>query len=127
MRRAARKECIHVVLCQRALPRPFYEIPQRVETMPCHANASQPITARQLPFPEPWSKSKKATATPRLVAADVQVVTVAPIGATSSPMQGLVIRPGESRLFLGLVLTAANADAWNAFDRVRLNELNFRA
>ncbi len=42
-------------------------------------------------------------------------------------MQGLVIRPGESRLFLGLVLTAANADAWNAFDRVRLNELNFRA
>ena len=42
-------------------------------------------------------------------------------------MQGLVIRPGESRLFLGLVLTAANADAWNAFDRVRLDELSFRA
>jgi len=48
-------------------------------------------------------------------------------GPQSSPPVGHVIRPGETRLFLGLMLSQANADAWRTFDRVRLKELTIRA
>src|SRR3954447_16522404 len=49
------------------------------------------------------------------------------LGPQSASMVGHVVRPGETRLFLGLVLGSSNSEAWQAFDRVRLNELRFRA
>jgi hypothetical protein len=48
-------------------------------------------------------------------------------GPQSAPMVGFVIRPSETRPFLGLLLGQENRDAWQAFDRVRMNELRFRA
>ena len=48
-------------------------------------------------------------------------------GPTSAIMVGQVIRPGESRLFLGLKWSAANNKPWQTFDRIRLMELRFRA
>jgi hypothetical protein len=47
-------------------------------------------------------------------------------GPTTQQVTGYVVRPGETRLFLGLSLTKANADAWHKFDYVRLNKLSFR-
>jgi hypothetical protein len=49
------------------------------------------------------------------------------LGPQSAPIVGRVIRPGETRLFLGLVLGPANSATWHTFDRVRMNEIRFRA
>lgn len=48
-------------------------------------------------------------------------------GPQSAPMVGFVVRPGETRPFLGLILGPDNRDAWQAFDRVRMTQLRFRA
>jgi hypothetical protein len=50
--------------------------------------------------------------------------TFIPMGTT--PVQGVVLRAGDKRQFLAVDLRPDNTPVWQAFDKVRLNELTYR-